>query len=328
MNTTALFATGVDRIEPVATTIPDPGPGQVVVEALYTAVSPGTEMRCLAGKQPGTTFPFIPGYSMVGRIAARGAGATVPEGTLVFCQGTEVAALPLAWGGHIAHALRGADSVYALPAGIDPLDASLAKLGAIAYRGVRLAATRPHEQVAVVGLGIIGQLAARLHALAGARVVAADLDSGRVALARSASIEAIVPTQGLAAAFKVVQPQGADVVVDSTGVVPVLQQSITLAKMKAWDNSLTEQARLVIQGSYAENVIFDYHQAFFRELSVLFPRDNQLRDLLAILGFISGGRLKTRDLVSRIAKPAEAQDVYSSLRAAKPGLLTAVFQWR
>jgi 3-hydroxyethyl bacteriochlorophyllide a dehydrogenase len=328
MKTTALLATAVDRVELVEAAVPDPGPGQVIVEALVTAISPGTEMRCLGGRQPGLAFPFIPGYSMVGRVAGRGAGVALAEGTLVFCQGTEKADRPLAWGGHIAHALRAEDSAFPLPAGLDPLEAALAKLGAIAYRGVRVAGTSPHHEVAVVGLGAIGQLAARLHRLAGARVVAADLSPDRVALAVAAGFEAVVPKDGLASAFRSLQPAGADIVVDSTGALPVLQQSVLLAKSKPWDNSLTEPTRLVIQGSYAENVAFDYHQAFFRELSVHFPRDNQTRDLQAILRFLGSGRLKTRDLISELCRPGDAQRIYSALRAAKPGLLTAVFQWR
>lgn len=328
MKTIALLATAIDRVEVVEALVPDPAPDQVIVEAIYTVISPGTEMRCLAGKQLGIAFPFIPGYSMVGRIAARGAGVALAEGTLVFCQGTEKADRPLAWGAHIAHALRAEDSVFPLPAGVDPLEASLAKLGAIAYRGVRVAGPRPHEEVAVVGLGPIGQLAARLYRLAGARVIAADLSADRVALARAAGIEAVVPGGGLVAAFRPLQPGGADVVVDSTGAPPVLQQSVLLAKSKPWDNSLTEPTRLVIQGSYAENVVFDYHQAFYRELSVHFPRDNQARDLQAVLHFLASGGLKARDLISEVCKPGDAPRIYSALRAAKPGLLTAAFQWR
>ena len=252
MKTTALLATGIDHIELVAANIPEPGPGELVVEALYTAISPGTEMRCLAGRQIGVSFPHIPGYSMIGRIGARGPGETIPEGTLVFCQGTEKADRVLAWGGHIAHALRSAASVFPLPAGIDPLSAALAKLAAIAYRGVRVAKTQPHEEVAVVGLGPIGQLSARLHRLAGARVVAADLDASRVALAQSAGIEALVPTEGLVPAFAQRQPTGADVVVDSTGAPPVLQQSVRLVKSKPWDNSelqtiVAEAATIALQ---------------------------------------------------------------------------------
>jgi 3-hydroxyethyl bacteriochlorophyllide a dehydrogenase len=328
MKTTALLATAVDRVELVEANVPEPSPGQVVVEALYTAISPGTEMRCLGGRQHNVMFPFIPGYSMVGRVAARGAGVALAEGTLVFCQGTEKADRPLGWGGHIAHALRGQESAFPLPAGLDPLEAALAKLGAIAYRGVRAAGTRPHEEVAVVGLGVIGQLAARLHRLAGARVVAADLSPDRVALAKAAGVEAVVPKDGLVATFQAVQPAGADVVVDSTGAPPVLPQSVLLAKAKPWDNSLTEPTRLVIQGSYPGDVAFDYHQAFYRELAVHFPRDNQTRDLQTILRFLANGRLKTRDLVSEVCAPRDAQRIYSALRAAKPGLLTAVFQWR
>lgn len=328
MKTIALLATAIDRVEVVEALVPDPAPGQVIVEAAYSVISPGTELRCLAGRQHGVAFPFIPGYSMVGRIAARGAGVALAEGTLVFCQGTEKADRPLGWGAHIAHALRAQDSVFPLPAGVDPLEASLAKLGAIAYRGVRVAGTRPHDEVAVVGLGPIGQLAARLHRCAGARVVAADLSADRVALACAAGIEAVVPRDGLATAFRALQPGGADIVVDSTGAPPVLQQSVLLAKSKPWDNSLTEPTRLVIQGSYAENVVFDYHEAFFRELSVHFPRDNQARDLQAVLRFLASGSLKARDLISEVCTPGDAPRIYSALRAAKPGLLTAAFQWR
>lgn len=327
MKTTALLVTGIDRIELVEARIPEPGPAQVVVEAFYTAISPGTELRCLSGRQPRAAFPFVPGYSMVGRIVARGAGVELAEGTLVFSLGTEKADRPLLWGAHIAHALCSTDRIFPLPAVINPLDASLTKLAAIAYRGVRVAGTRPHEDVAVVGLGPIGQLAARLHAMAGARVVASDLDSSRVAVAKTAGIEAMVPGEGLVEAFRSVQPQGADVVVDSTGVVTVLQQSVLLARMKPWDDAITEPVRLIIQGSYAENVTFDYYQAFYRELAVHFPRDHQPRDIRAVLRFLASGQLVTRDLVSRLAKPADAQEIYASLRTAKPGLLTTVFQW-
>jgi threonine dehydrogenase-like Zn-dependent dehydrogenase len=107
-----------------------------------------------------------------------------------------------------------------------------------------------------------------------------------------------------------------------------LQHSVRLARLKPWDDALTEPARLVIQGSYAENVVFDYHEAFFRELSVLLPRDCQPRDLRAILQFLSLGRLRIRDLITEVCGPADAQRVYSALRAAQPGLVTAVFQWQ
>lgn len=328
MKTTALLVTAKDRVELVDATVPEPGPGEVLIEALYTSVSPGTELRCLAGQQVRLGFPFIPGYSMVGRIAQCAAGGTLAEGDLVFCLGTEKADLPLGWGAHLGHAVRRAAGVFPLPPGMDPIAATLAKLAAIAYRGVRVAQTLPHDQVAVVGLGPIGQLAARLHGLTGARVVAADTRPDRVELARAAGIDAVVPQNGLVAAFAELQPGGADVVVDSTGASTVLSQSVQLAKRKPWDDSLTEPTRLVVQGSYAADVAFDYHEAFYRELAVHFPRDHGTQDLHTALRLIGSGRLKTRDLISRVCAPQDAPGIYAALRAAQPGLLTAVFAWK
>jgi 3-hydroxyethyl bacteriochlorophyllide a dehydrogenase len=327
MKTRALIATGVDRVELVETAIPEPGPRQIVVESIFTAISPGTEMRCLSGRQPGGVFPFIMGYSLVGRVIARGEGAGLPDGTLVFCKGTERAGLPVLWGAHMAHAVCGEDRAFVLPDSVAPLGAALTKLAAIAYRGVCCAKTREHDEVAVVGLGPIGQLAARMHALAGCRVVAADLSPDRVAIAKAAGIEAVVAADGLVSAFGKLQPRGADVVVDSTGAASVLQQSVLLGKAKPWDETETEPTRLVIQGSYAENVVFDYHQAFGRELSVHFPRDNQAKDIRAVIGLLASGRLNTLDLVSEQCDPKEAQRVYSELRASRAGLLTAAFRW-
>lgn len=327
MKSKAILVTGVDRVEVADTTVPDPAGGEVMVEALYTAISPGTELRCVAGKQPGAVFPFVPGYSMVGRISARGPGVSIAEGTMVFCSGTEKAGLPLLWGGHIGHAVKSEASVFPLPEGVDPLEAALAKLAAIAYRGVRIAGTRPHEDVAVVGLGAIGQLAARLHRLAGARVVAADVDPARVAIAESAGIAAFGSGPGLLSGFRSLQPLGADVVVDATGAAALLRETVLLARQKPYDDSLTEPVRLVVQGSYPGDISFDYHQAFFRELTMLFPRDNQPRDLRAVLGFLASGRLRIKDLISRVGTPSQAGAFYSGLRASEPGLLTAAIQW-
>ena len=40
----------VVTVEPV--TIPEPGPGEVLIETAFSVMSPGTELRCLAGQQP------------------------------------------------------------------------------------------------------------------------------------------------------------------------------------------------------------------------------------------------------------------------------------
>ena len=327
MNSRALVVTAVHRIELAEVSVPEPGPSEILVEAILTTISPGTELRCLAGRQAGVHPPFIPGYAMVGRVAARGDGATLAEGTVVLCRGTDRASQPIAWGGHAAHAVMPEAAAIPLPSGIDLHDAAMAKLASIAYRGVRVAQTRPHDQVAVVGLGPIGQLAARLHRAAGARVVAADLRSDRVEIARAAGVEAVQVEGDLAATFARAMPGGADVVVDASGAPALLPHSVRLARARPWNDDLAEPARLVVQGSYPENVAFSYEDAFGRELTIHFPRDSQTRDLRTVLRLLAGRQLVLRDLLSAVHAPQDAPGVYSDLQGAKPGLVTAAFRW-
>jgi 3-hydroxyethyl bacteriochlorophyllide a dehydrogenase len=332
----AILFTAVDRVEVVDVTVPAPGRGEVLVEAVYTTISPGTELRCLAGRQVGASFPFIPGYTMVGRIAARGPETTLPEGTRVAARGTDSADQPLAWGGHVAHAVVQEGAVIPIPDAVDLRDAALAKLASIAYRGVRVAGTRPHEQVALLGLGLIGQLAARLHRLAGARVVAADLRADRVAIARAAGVEALLLSiegdgggeRGLAKSFARAMPGGADIVVDASGAPALLLEAIRLIRTKPWTDELTEPARVVIQGSYPETATFNYEDAFTRELTIHFPRDSQPRDHRAVLRLLAESRVTFKDLLSGVHPPDDAAAVYAALRAGQTGLITAAFQWR
>ena len=62
--------------------VAEPGPGQVLIENEASAISSGTELAVYTGvhqwlNDPTRTwprFPFCPGYSGVGRVAALGAG--------------------------------------------------------------------------------------------------------------------------------------------------------------------------------------------------------------------------------------------------------------
>jgi Zn-dependent alcohol dehydrogenase len=49
MQTQAVLFTANNRASLQPVTIPDPGAGEVIVQAEYTCISPGTELRLLAG---------------------------------------------------------------------------------------------------------------------------------------------------------------------------------------------------------------------------------------------------------------------------------------
>lgn len=329
MQARAILHTAAHAVTLGDVTLPAPQAGEVLIETLFSCVSPGTELRALAGRQPDMPAgAYIPGYALTGTVIARGPGVAIAEGCLVFCSGTRTASAPLMWGGHISHAIQREAAIFPLPPGVDPLEASLAKLAAIAYHGMRLSRPLPHERVAVIGLGPIGQLSARLHSLTGAYTVGVDPVASRVELAEWAGLTARVAAGTPAETLGAVLPDGADIIVDATGAPAVIGEVAALARALPWDDSLSAGARYLLQGSYAGSVPIPYSIAFERELQLMVPRDLQPRDLRAVLDLLARGRLRARDLISAVVAPSAAAEAYTELRAHPERLMTLAFDWR
>ena len=327
MKTKTILFAGVNQVTLDDTDVPEPAAGEVLIETHYSCISPGTEMRCLAGAQAGApAWPFIPGYAMSGVVIAAGAGTHLKPGARVFCSGTERASAKLLWGGHIGHAVRNERSVFVVPDNVDLREASLVKMAAIAYHGARQTQPMAHERVAAVGLGPIGMLAARMHALSGARVVCGDVSAQRVAMARKAGLDAVLIDGDMQAAFRPAFPEGADIVIDSTGAPAVLAQVVVLGKQAGWNDAVHEPARLLVQGSYAGNFSVPYQEAFMREMSILLTRDQQPRDVVAVLDLLDRCKLSLIDLVSDVRRPEDAARTYAELQTSRD-VMTFAFKW-
>jgi 2-desacetyl-2-hydroxyethyl bacteriochlorophyllide A dehydrogenase len=210
----------------------EPGPGEVLVRALRSGISHGTEMLVYRGQvDPGLAldlptlsggfgFPIKYGYASVGRVEARGAEVqSVQVGDLVFClhphQDVYVAPISL---------------VTRLPGDLDPeLGVFMANL-TTALTIVLDAAPRLGEVVALFGLGTVGQLVAQLLRRSGAEVVAIDPIERRrrLALALGAAHAAEPGLDAASAVEAVSDGRGADLAVDISGAPAALQQAIDL----------------------------------------------------------------------------------------------------
>jgi len=329
LNARCILHTGPNEVRLDEFELRAPGAGELVVTSRYTCVSPGTELRCLSGADPAQSpFPFVPGYAMTGEVTTVGDGVDVPVGAQVYCSGTtDAGRWKTQWGGHVSHAVLPAAKVDVIPKTVDPLDATLTHLGAIAMRGVRNGRPQLAEKVAVIGLGVLGQLSARLHAIAGAHVIACDLSAHRVAVANAAGVKAVVPEGTIVDTYAGLMPGGADLVVDVTGAPPVLQQAMKLARELEWTDDKPAPPRVVVQGSYASPIIVDYNDAFTREMPLFFPRDCVSYDRRDVLSLLSAGTLSVRDLITDVRKPEDAQRTYDELRERDTKLLTVAFEW-
>ena len=124
------------------------------------------------------------GYSSAGVVLEVGEGVEgIAPGDRVACGGeganhAEILAVPR-------------NLVAPIPEGVSFEDAAYATVGAIALHGVRQAEVGLGDTVGVIGLGLVGQLAARLLAAAGCRVVGIDLDDAAVERVRPVGATAI-----------------------------------------------------------------------------------------------------------------------------------------
>lgn len=324
----AIVATAIDTVEVRSFAVRDAGPGEVLIATEVSCVSPGTELRCLAGKQDASAFPFVPGYSLAGRVIQAGAGTGVAVGTRVFASGSgELGGATRMWGGHVSLALVPAGDVIAVPDNVDATVASLTHIAAIPLHGVGLSRPTVGERVAVIGLGVIGLQSAIFHRAAGADVVVCDRSPERVARAASLGLRAVQVRGTLVETFADVFPGGADIVVDATGVPRVIAEAIAVAKDTPWSDRHSPRPRYLVQGSYAADFSVPYTAAFMKELSFLLPRDCHADDNRTVLGMLGRGAVDLAPMISAVRPPEDAMAVYAELRKPDTPWITAAFRW-
>lgn len=143
--------------------------------------------------------PQSPGYSSAGTVIAVGEGVVdLQPGDRIACAGAgfavhaEVACVPRLLVARIPLRPNVGDEV--------PFDqAAFATLGAVALHGIRNSEAKLGDTVAVVGLGLLGQLTVQLLKAAGCHVLGMDIDPSRADLARQMGADGVANS---AAAFR------------------------------------------------------------------------------------------------------------------------------
>lgn len=323
--TAALVMIGPEQVELSDVAIPEPAAAEVVVRAAFSVISPGTELRCLAGRQANARFPFVAGYSTAGTIEWAGPDSGRRQGQRVFCKGGgRFVDHRTQWGGHAGRLVLDGTDVLPLPDALDLKAAAVTKIAAIAYHGFRLADPHPADRCIVLGLGMIGQISARLFAGA-CPTIATDLDASRIARARNAGVEAVLIDRELQP-LATSHDDAADLLVDSTGVAAVMRPAMALLRARPWGDVTQRPPKYLVQGSYPGPITIDYPQAFMKEAQFVLARDTGRADLEAVLGALASGRLVVDDLLERVVSPADAASVYAEL-ATRGQAMTAVFDW-
>ena len=150
--------------------------------------------------------PNALGYSLAGVVLEAGDDAPAAPGDLVACAGV----------GYASHAeIVSVPRLLCarVPTGVAPEDAAYSTVASIALHGFRLGQVALGDVVAVIGLGLVGQITLELVRAAGCVPIGVDPDPSRVQLARDLGMFATTDPADLEAeALRLTSGRGADAV--------------------------------------------------------------------------------------------------------------------
>lgn len=302
-----------------------PGPGELVVRALASGVSQGTELLLYKGDAP-TPFdpsleapdtPLYPrryGYAWVGEVDAAGPGTTLAPGRRVF-----------ALAPHGDYHCLAERSVRPLPATLPPERAVLAANLETAITVVWDAGVGLGDRVVVLGGGVVGLLSCLLALLSGAaRVTLIERSPARRALARTLGIADVRAPEDD-------KPQGdADAVIEATGRPEALDRAVAHAGFEA---AVTVAS---FYGTRTSPVALG--QAFHRKRLTLrssqvsslpparAPRWSYDRRFALVVGLLSDPRLDT--LLDAVLPFDDAPQAYARAAGSAEPPLQIVFLYR
>lgn len=205
--------------------LPEPGPGEILVEALASGISRGTESLVFQGHVPESqrrvmrapyqvgefTFPLKYGYSSVGVVTA---GPDDWIGRRVFCLHP-----------HQDRYVVPRAAAVSVPANVPDERAVLAANMETVINGLWDASPRIGDSVAVVGAGVIGALAAAVASrIPGTAVQLVDINPDKAAIASALGVSFAVPN---------VATPGADVVIHASATAEGLATALDLAGFEA-----------------------------------------------------------------------------------------------
>ncbi|MCY3833539.1 MAG: zinc-binding alcohol dehydrogenase [Chloroflexi bacterium] len=306
---------------------PPPGPGQVLLRALSSLISPGTERAFflnLANTNP--EYPYFPGYSFVGEVIAVGdAVYSLTTGDRVVCRAA-----------HQTYALVDGGVCAPVPPQLADEEAAFFALLAIALQGVRKARIELGESVVVLGAGLVGNLAMRLAQLSGGLpVVGVDLDPWRLALAQEiAADETLVNDECLAGDLRaLLAANGADVVIEATGAPAAVATAFQLA---------AAGGRVVLLGSARGNTqdLNFYRDVHRKGLLVIGAHESNQplhdsspgcwtarREYALGLQLLARGRVQTAPLITHRYNWREFQSAYAQLANWDTDALGMLIEW-
>lgn len=272
--------------------VPQANTNNVLVRVHYSFVSSGTEMATLKASQQSLISKFAQNISTHTTKLAECLNQNGLQGTVALIKEKSHQVLPIGYActGEVIHvgenvkgfcvgdfvACGGAEFAYHADIVSVPQhllvklssnkflkQASVSTIGAIALQGIRRANLQLGEKVAIIGLGLIGQLTLQLAKLSGAQVFGMDVNEQKLELARRCKADAVYDNRATNVAREIMfatEHHGVDTTIITAGGATgeLIDQAMAITRRKG---------KVVLVGNVT--LEFDREEFYRKEIDLL-----------------------------------------------------------
>jgi L-iditol 2-dehydrogenase len=338
----ALLLSKYRNLEITDLPVPQPSPEEVLIRVAACGIC-GSDVHGYDGSSGRRIPPIVMGHEAAGVVAALGDGvkdlsvgdhvtcdSTVYCGACSFCRSGQVnlcdqrQVLGVSCGDYrragafAEYVLVPARITYRLPEDFSFPEAAMLEAISVALHAVALSDVRAEDTVVVIGAGMIGLLIAQSLRVAGCcRVIVADIDQSRLALARQLGITETVCVDGAEAAARILEhtgANGADAAIEAVGTSDAVNLAI---------DTVRKGGRVTLVGNVSPVVTLPLQKVVARQIQLQgscasageYPRAIEL---------VASGAIQVKPLITAVAPLTEGPAWFERLHAREPNLMKIV----
>lgn len=277
--------------------------------------------------------PLPLGYCNVGKVMAVGRGVTE------FVVGDRVASN----GNHAEYVCIPKNLVAKIPENVTDEEATFTVIGSIGLQGIRLLNPQLGECVVVVGLGLIGLVAAELLKANGCKVIGVDFDQQKVDIAKNKGIYAINPKNGIDPVKYVEEETGG---VGADGVLitasakgdEVIHQACLMSRKRGRvvlvgviglnmrrDDFYKKELSFQVSCSYGAGRYDEEYENKGHDYPLAYVRWTEKRNFETILSAISSKMLDVQPLITEEVELVNYAEIYGDMR--KHGSIASILKF-
>ncbi|WP_059173872.1 zinc-binding alcohol dehydrogenase [Bacillus sp. FJAT-27445] len=313
----------------------DGKPSYVLIKTMYSVISPGTELTILSNSENKQVHL---GYSAMGEVVECGSEITdVKKGDLVACYGAPYV--------HHDEFLLVPKTLYTkVPESVDPKEAALGGLGAIAIHALRIANLQFGETAVIVGLGVLGQLIAKIANAAAYNVIAYDLSKSRVEMLKEEKFKSFATVEEMEEAIRIgTNSRGADAVLLCTGGKrsPLTQECLKWIRTKGKavivgdiepdfprDLMFAKEAEILISRAGGPGRYDKVYEKEAIDYPYEYVRWTEGRNVAEYIRLISEKRIDVRPFITELVELEDAPQEFEKLFEKESATLTKLIHFK